>query len=1232
LIRDGQTLSVAAADSLAGVREIEFAYCPGSTCSWLVATPLGIDSTAPYSIPWTGQPADGEYTLLAVATDNVGNGVASTGVTITVDNTAPTNSLVVIEGSRPDLQYFDDAATTLYYSPAAPGDLRLNATPSDAGGIQMVEFPSVSTPGFTGTAAADGLAPYESNSYSFNATNVAAPMPAAVVATDLAGNTASTELSFVRDSDPPTGGEISYAEGYDADGSVAITTADGTDSAAGIDAGSRLLERQTAPLADGSCGAFGSWTPVTSPDTLPSGTCARYRYTVADRVANAATFTSSNVVKVDLSAPLAPVLALSESEPDEHVDGTTLYYNPSGENSGTFSVAAVTSDSESTVAQVSFQAVFGADAATAATAPYETSYSWTASATASGASSVDATNAAGLTTSASFSVMPDTSGPDILLSAPAEGSAVREGQAIEAATFDTLAGTAAVEFRYCPGANCTWDLATPLGSDDAAPYSAAWNAQPADGTHTLIARAVDNVGNYADAAPVAVTVDNTAPSNVVVPAEAFGPELQHFEDATDTLYYTPAAGGGFVLSSAAADAGSGVAGVDFPRISITGFRGSAASDFLAPFTSNIYSFDDTNAVAPVDAPIIVTDVAGNQTAEMLSFERDTAPPTGGFVSYADGYHSTGSVSIEASSGIDAGVGIEGGSAVLERETAILEDGFCGAYSAWEPSVSPDSLADATCARYRYRVSDQVANEAVYTSEDVVRTDFTPPTAELVDPGTVLHGTVDLSANVSDVASGIASLTYQASPAGADQWTDVPASWDTTSVEDGLYDFRVVVSDRAGNTTASTAIQERRVDNTSPGVQITAPVGYVNAAAANPYTVGATSPDSDVASVEFFRCEDSSADCSTGGWVSLGVDASAPFAASWNLDADGNRALKALAVDAVGNVTNTVVNVTIDRQAPSNGFLSVSHATSTWSSDNTVDVAFAAPTDAISGADGFSYQWDTEASAIPDAVKDAEETAGGTTSPPLADGAWYFHLRTADNAGNWSGTVHAGPFLVDANAPTALALGGWALLRPFNLTRTFSISWSGGDGASGTAGYDVQYRSAGYDGVFGPPMLWQSATTATSASFTGSPGSTYCFSTRALDAVGNLSPWSAESCTALPLTNTSLTHSTGWSKRTGSGYYLKSYSVSSRQGASLTRRGVLTRRIAVVVTKCPTCGTLGVYWNGTLLKKLSLAASATRKKQLITVAGWASRRGGTVKLVVLSSGRPVLVEGLGLKAS
>jgi hypothetical protein len=1232
LIREGQTLSAAADDSLAGVREIEFAYCPGSTCDWLLAIPLGVDTSAPYSIPWSGQPPDGEYTLLAVAIDHVGNAAASSGVTITVDNTAPTSSLAAVEGGRADLQHFEDATTSLFYNPAAAGDFRLTAAPSDANGIGMVEFPAVSTAGFSGVAASDGLAPYESNSYSFNATNAAPPAPAAVVVTDLAGNTRSAELFFVRDTDPPTGGDVSYPDGYDADGSVAIVTADGTDSAAGIDVTSSTLERQTAPLAGGSCGVFEDWTPITSPDTLPSAGCARYRHTVADRVGNRAVFTSSNVVKVDLSAPVAPVLTLSESEPDEHVDGTTLYYNPSGENSGTFSVAAATSDSESTVASVSFAAVFGLDGTTAAAAPYEASYSWTGGATASGSTTVAATNAAGLTASTGFTVTPDTTGPDVLLSAPVDGGAVREGDAVEAAAFDTLAGAAGVEFRYCPGNACTWDVATPLGADGAPPYSLAWNAQPDDGTHTLLARAIDNVGNEAESPPITVTVDNTAPSNLVVPQETFGPELQHFEDPTDTLYYNPEAGGGFILSSAADDAGSGVARVDFPRISITGFRGAAASDGLAPFTSNTYSFDDANAVAPSDATIVVTDVAGNSTSETLSFERDTAPPAGGFVSYADGYQATGSVSIEIGNGTDAGVGIDGASAVLERQTAALEGGVCGGYGPWEPAVGPDSLPDATCAHYRHRVSDQVGNEAVYTSADVVRTDFTPPNAELVDPGAVLRGTVDLAANMSDSASGIASVTFQASPAGMDQWTDVAASWDTTSVADGLFDLRVVVTDQAGNATVSAAIQGRRVDNTAPGVEISAPVGYVNAAAADPYAVSAAVPDSDVATVEFFRCDDASGDCSTGGWLSLGVDASAPFAASWNLDPDGNRALKVVAVDAVGNATNTVVNVTIDRQAPSTGSLSASHTTSTWSSDNTVDVEVGAPSDTTSGVDGFSYQWDMDPAATPDAVKDAEETAGGTTSLPLADGAWYFHLRAADNAGNWSDTVHAGPFLVDANAPTTVAMSGWALLRPFNLTRTFSISWSGGDAASGTAGYDVQYRTAGYNGVFGEPVLWQSATTATSASFRGSPGSTYCFSARAVDGVGNVSPWSAERCTALPLKNTSLTHSTGWSKRTGSGYYMQSYSLSSRQGASLTRTGVATKRVAVVVTKCATCGTLGVYWNGKLLKKLSLAASSTRKKHLITVAEFGSLRSGTVKLVVLSAGRTVIVEGLGISAS
>jgi FG-GAP-like repeat len=72
----------------------------------------------------------------------------------------------------------------------------------------------------------------------------------------------------------------------------------------------------------------------------------------------------------------------------------------------------------------------------------------------------------------------------------------------------------------------------------------------------------------------------------------------------------------------------------------------------------------------------------------------------------------------------------------------------------------------------------------------------------------------------------------------------------------------------------------------------------------------------------------------------------------------------------------------------------------WSNDNTVDVAWSGASDSGSGVDGYSYEWSQSPSTVPDTVKDAEETATGTTSPHLSDGQWWFHLRTGDNAGNW----------------------------------------------------------------------------------------------------------------------------------------------------------------------------------------------------------------------------------------
>ncbi|MDD3647484.1 MAG: hypothetical protein PHS44_03220 [Candidatus Dojkabacteria bacterium] len=106
--------------------------------------------------------------------------------------------------------------------------------------------------------------------------------------------------------------------------------------------------------------------------------------------------------------------------------------------------------------------------------------------------------------------------------------------------------------------------------------------------------------------------------------------------------------------------------------------------------------------------------------------------------------------------------------------------------------------------------------------------------------------------------------------------------------------------------------------------------------------------------------------------------------------------------------------------------SSSHNPMVWSNDNTIVLTWTAGTDLTAGVDGYSYVWDTAATTIPDDTKDIEESVVGMTSPELADGnSHYFHIRTVDNAGNWTSTEHLGPFYIDTVGPEdiEIALGG-----------------------------------------------------------------------------------------------------------------------------------------------------------------------------------------------------------------
>jgi hypothetical protein len=177
-----------------------------------------------------------------------------------------------------------------------------------------------------------------------------------------------------------------------------------------------------------------------------------------------------------------------------------------------------------------------------------------------------------------------------------------------------------------------------------------------------------------------------------------------------------------------------------------------------------------------------------------------------------------------------------------------------------------------------------------------------------------------------------------------------------------------------------------------------------------------------------------------------------------------------------------------------------------------------------------------------------------------------------------------------------------------------------------ASAEVRYRSARFDGDFG---AFAGLPAGPPASVTTAPGSTICFSGRALDSAGNASPWSLESCTALPLKATSLKRRGAWSKRSARGHYAGGYLLASVRGASLAQSRVVTRRVALVATRCRGCGTIAAYWNGRLVKRVALGAPNTRKAQIIPLVTLPATQPGTLKLVVVSSGKPVLVEGLGV---
>src|SRR5581483_11810236 len=149
-------------------------------------------------------------------------------------------------------------------------------------------------------------------------------------------------------------------------------------------------------------------------------------------------------------------------------------------------------------------------------------------------------------------------------------------------------------------------------------------------------------------------------------------------------------------------------------------------------------------------------------------------------------------------------------------------------ASWNTTLLTDGLYDVRA------VATDVAGNTASSTVTNVRVDNTAPTVALTDPGANLRASVSLAATAADTGgSGVASVAFQRSPAGAGTWTTIgtataspyAVSWNTTALTDGPYDLRVVTTDAAGNQTTS-AIRTVLVDNTAPTATMASPDAHL----------------------------------------------------------------------------------------------------------------------------------------------------------------------------------------------------------------------------------------------------------------------------------------------------------------------------------------------------------------------------------------------------------------------
>ncbi len=639
----------------------------------------------------------------------------------------------------------------------------------------------------------------------------------------------------------------------------------------------------------------------------------------------------------------------------------------------------------------------------------------------------------------------------------------------------------------------------------------------ADGiTHYLHVRSVDNDGNWATGAyhigPF--WIDATAPTNP-----------SSISSATPAISTWSADNTIAVTWNNGADATSGVYGYSI--------EWSTASNTL-PDTNYDLTGTSTTSTARADGiwylHIRTRDYAGNwaSTAYHVGpFWIDATAPTNPSSIYSASpavstWSIDNTVDVAWNAGADATSGVHGYSIEWSTSSTTIPDTSEDTTNAYTTS---SALADGNSHYLHIRTQDRAGNWATSAYHiGPFWIDATAPT----NPSSISSASPAVSTWSAD---NTVAVTWNV---GADATTGVHGysiEWSTSSTT-----IPNTSEDTTGTSTTSSVLTDgnshylhiRTQDNVGNWASTAYHVGpfWIDATApTNPSSISSASPavntwsNDNTVDVAWNAGADATSgvhgysiewSTSSGTIPNTSEDTTNAYTTSSAL-ADGNsHYLHIRTQDLAGNWATSAYHIGpfwIDTVIPTNPLSTVSTdpATSTWSTDNTVDVTWNAGTDDFSAVSGYSIEWSTSADTIPDTVQDTTETS--TTSSTLADGnSHYIHIRTRDNAGNWAtGAYHIGPFYIDVNIPAnpSSIVSASPAVSTWSSDNTVAVQWNNGtDGGSGVHGYSIEWSTSA--GTIPDTVEDTAGTSATSGAL--ADGDSHYLHIRTQDNMGN---WTME---------------------------------------------------------------------------------------------------------------------------